>query len=347
MIEHATSITRRSLLASGGAIVGATALPRFAFAAYPERPITVAMMAPPGGATDRGTRPVVELMKKALGTHSIALQNMSGAGGIQALDYVRSQPADGYTLLGANDVIESFPSLGKIDYDWRSFDFWMSGGTAAGICLPADSKIETFKQWMEEVGSKPGKYSVASTPAGSLWSNVAVYLRKKVGLDFKLANYKGGGPSVRAVVAQETNFGCMGVTPQVNFIKAGKLRCLAATVPEDWHTAGTTIPTMLKDINDPLLKKTFPWTNIHGVAIKKGAPEEVLRALDKAFAKAMADKSMDKVYDDNAFFPFRAGRDKANDLMGKRTALQAYIVEVILGTAKKTRDQLKIEKIES
>ena len=39
--------------------------------------------------------------------------------------------------------------------------------------------------------------------------------------------------------------------------------------------------------------------------------------------------------------------DKANDLMGERTALQAYVVEVILGTAKKTRDELKIKKIEA
>lgn len=342
-----TLLTRRELLASSAALAGSTALPNIAHAAYPERPITVAMMAPPGGATDRGTRPVIQLMKQAMKARAVTLQNMSGAGGIQAMDYVRSRPTDGYSWLGANDVIESFPSLGKIDYDWREFDFWMSGGTACGVCVPASSKIKTFKQWIEEVGSNPGKYSVATTPSGSLWSNVAVFLRKKVGLDFKIANYKGGGPSVRAVIAQETNFGCMGVTPQVNFMNAGKLRCLAATVPEDWNTAGTTIPTMLHEIKDPLFAKTMPWTNIHGVALKKGAPADVLAAIDKAFATAMADKSMTKVYDDNAFFPFRAGRDKANELMGDRTALQAYVVEVILGTAKKTRDELKIKKIES
>ncbi|MGI9523680.1 MAG: Bug family tripartite tricarboxylate transporter substrate binding protein [Hyphomicrobiaceae bacterium] len=341
-----TWITRRELLASSAALAGSAALPNIAHAAYPERPITVAMMAPPGGATDRGTRPVIELMKKAMNARAVALQNMSGAGGIQAMDYVRSRPTDGYSWLGANDVIESFPSLGKIDYDWREFDFWMSGGTACGVCVPASSKIETFKQWIEEVGSNPGKYSIATTPSGSLWSNVAVFLRKKVGLDFKIANYKGGGPSVRAVIAQETNFGCMGVTPQVNFMNAGKLRCLAATVPDDWKTAGTTIPTMLHEIKDPLFSKTMPWTNIHGVALKKGAPADVLAAVDKAFATAMADKSMEKVYNDNAFFPFRAGREEANKLMGERTALQAYVVEVILGTAKKTRDELKINKIE-
>ena len=32
--------------------------------------------------------------------------------------------------------------------------------------------------------------------------------------------------------------------------------------------------------------------------------------------------------------------------MGQRTALQAYIVEVILGTAVKTRDELDIPKLE-
>ncbi len=132
----------------------------------------------------------------------------------------------------------------------------------------------------------------------------------------------------------------------MNFIKAGKLRCLAATVPDDWKTAGTTIPTMLHEIKDPLFAKTMPWTNIHGVALLKGAPDDVLSAIDKAFAKAMADPSMAKIYEDNAFFPFRAGRENANDMMGQRTALQAYIVEVILGSAKKTRDELKIEKIE-
>lgn len=340
--------TRRTTLAGAAGLAGSGLLPRLARAQedYPTRPITVAMMAPAGGATDRGIRPLVELMKQDLGARAIALQDMSGAGGIQALDYVRSQPADGYTWLGGNDVIESFPSLGRIDYDWRDFHWWMSGGTACGICVPADSPIETFGQWIDEIRANPGMYSVSSTPSGSLWSNVAVYLRDNLGLDFKLANYKGGGPSVRAVIAQETDFGCMGVTPMVNFVQAGQLRCLAATVPEDWQTAGTTIPTMLHEIDDPIMHNTFPWTNIHGIAVVQGVPENVLQEIDAAFAAAMADPKMEEVYDENAFFPFRATREEAYDLMAKRTMLQAYIVEVVLGNAVKTRDELNIPKIE-
>jgi tripartite-type tricarboxylate transporter receptor subunit TctC len=341
-------LTRRQTMATGAGLLGSAMLPKLGFAqAYPERPITVAMLAPAGGATDRGTRPVLELMKGPLGARAMATQDMSGAGGIQGLDYVMAQPTDGYTWAGMNDVIEAFPSLGRIDYDWRAFDFWMSGGTAAGICVPTSSKIETFEQFMNEVGDKPGQYSISSTPSGSLWSNVAVYLREKGGLDFKLANYKGGGPSVRAVLSGETDFGCMGVTPMVNFINAGELRCLMATTPEDWETAGVVIPSITNYIDDPLMAQTLPWTNIHGVALKKGAPEEILEQIDGAFAEAMADPMMQDVYRDNAFFPFQMPRQQANDLMGKRTALQAYLIEVILGMAEKTRDELDIMKLEN
>ena len=339
-------LTRRQTLATGAGLVGSAMLPRLALAAYPERPITVAMLAPAGGATDVGTRPVLELMKESLGARAMAVQDMSGAGGIQGLDSVMAQPADGYTWGGMNDVIEAFPSLGRMDYDWRAFDFWMSGGTACGIVVPADSKIENFEQFMNEVQDKPGQYSVSSTPSGSLWSNVAVYLREKAGLDFKLANYKGGGPSVRAVLAGETDFGCMGITPMVDFIQTGQLRCLVVTTPEDWETAGVVIPSIANFIDDPLMAKTLPWTNIHGIGTKKGVPEEILEQIDAAFMEAMADPQMDQIYQENAFFPFRVSRQEANDLMGQRTALQAYIIEVILGTAQKTRDELGIEKLE-
>lgn len=339
--------TRRHTLGMGAGLLGSAALPRFAFGQnWPTRPITVAMMAPAGGATDLGTRAFTDDMRDELGARAIAFQDMSGAGGVQALDYVRRQPADGHFWLGANDVIESFPSLGRIDYDWREFDFWMSGGTSCAIVVPADSPFETFDQWANEIMDNPGEYAVASTPSGTLWSNAAVYLQKQLDLDFRLANYAGGGPAVRAVLAGETHFGCIGVTPLVNFMQAGELRCLAAWVPDTWEVGGQAVPSIAEFVDDPILQRTLPWTNIHGIATRKGVDEAILERIDAAFNKAMENPAMNEVYDRHAFFPFRAPRQEANDLMGQRTALQAYVIEVILGTAVKTRDELGIEKIE-
>jgi tripartite-type tricarboxylate transporter receptor subunit TctC len=212
--------------------------------------------------------------------------------------------------------------------------------------VPARSKIERFDQFLEEITAKPDTYSVSSTPSGTLWSNVAVYMQQKLGLKFRLANYRGGGPSVRAVLSGETDFGCMGVTPMVQFIKAGELRCIAAWTAEDWETAGVTIPSIARFVDDPLMKRTLPWTNIHGIATRKGVDEAILARIDAAFAQAVEDPKVKQIEVDNAFFPFHAGRDKANDMMGERTALQAYIIEVILGTHVKTRDELNIPKLE-
>jgi len=83
-------------MATGAGLVGSAMLPKLSIAQdYPERPITVAMASPAGGATDCGTRPVLELMKGPLGARAIAAQDMSGAGGIQAFDYVMNQPTAG------------------------------------------------------------------------------------------------------------------------------------------------------------------------------------------------------------------------------------------------------------
>jgi tripartite-type tricarboxylate transporter receptor subunit TctC len=138
----------------------------------------------------------------------------------------------------------------------------------------------------------------------------------------------------------------MGLTPMLNFIQAGQMRCIVTWAKRDWEVAGQTLPTISNYIDDPLVLKTLPWTNIHGIGTKKGVPEEILQQIDAAFAEAMADPSMQNVYAENAFVPFQVGRPEANALMGERTALQAYIVEVVLGAAVKTRDELNIPKIE-
>ena len=343
-----SKLTRRAMLGRTSGLIGGALLPLqlTRAAGFPERPITVAMLSPAGGATDRGIRPMAAKLKPALGAPAIALQDMSGAGGVQGIEYVMGQPADGYTWVGMNDTIESFAMMGRYDYTWKDFDFWMSGGTACGVTVTTDKKVKTFQEFIDWVKSNPGKLSCSTTPSGSLWANVAVYLNKVVGLDFKIVYYKGGGPSVRAVVAGEVDFGCMGVTPMANFMRADKLRCLAATVPDTWETAGTTIPSMTEIITDKLFVDTMPWTNIHGIATRKGVPDDVLQKIDSAFSDVMKDPSMEKVYNDNAFFKFQMGRDKANDLMRKRTELQAYVAEVIVGNAKRTRDELAIGKIE-
>ncbi len=134
----------------------------------------------------------------------------------------------------------------------------MGGGSFCTISVPASSEIESFEQFRDLVAANPGKYSISSTPSGSLWSNAVVYLKKKLGLDLKLVNYKGGGPATRAVLAGETDFGSTAFTPLLNFIKAGQLRCLVAWTEEDYKLGDVTVPSIARFSDDKILSSSGP-----------------------------------------------------------------------------------------
>ena len=69
-----------------------------AFAAYPEKPMTIVVAFAAGGPTDVIARIVSEHMSKTLG-QQIVVENIAGAGGTTATAKVAGMEADGYTLI--------------------------------------------------------------------------------------------------------------------------------------------------------------------------------------------------------------------------------------------------------
>src|SRR5450631_4510713 len=65
---------------------------------YPNRPITLLVPFPPGGATDTIARIIQDTMQKSLG-QTIVVENVGGAGGMIAANRAARADADGYTIL--------------------------------------------------------------------------------------------------------------------------------------------------------------------------------------------------------------------------------------------------------
>lgn len=341
--------TRRGLIAGGLILSLGATLPTLAAAEsdWPRRPITVAMTAPAGGGTDRGVRPLVKLLEDKLGAPRITLQDMSAAGGVQATDWVAGQPANGNAWLGTGDQIDSYALMGRYDYTWRDFDFWMAAGTPAGVLVQADSPYQTMDELITAVRATPGEVTAATTPSGTGWSSLTAYLEKIHDLPFRAANFKGGGPTVRALLAGETDFAVVGLTPAASFITNGDLRVLAATVPEDWDTLGITIPSILNFFpDDDVMKATLPWTNANGIALHKDTPDEIKAKIDAAFAEVVNSPEMLKVYEDNAYFNFgMTGHADSNAMMKTRAEFSGYLLEEVTGFAKVSREELGIDKM--
>jgi tripartite-type tricarboxylate transporter receptor subunit TctC len=71
---------------------------------YPNRPVTMVVAFPPGGADDATARILQDPMQKALG-QPIVVENVGGAGGmIGAAKAARAEP-DGYTILLHQDAL--------------------------------------------------------------------------------------------------------------------------------------------------------------------------------------------------------------------------------------------------
>ena len=105
----------RALAAS---IISACALAGGAWAqTYPDRPITMVVAFPPGGADDAIARVLHDPMAKALG-QPLVIENVGGAGGMIAAAKAARAAPDGYTILLHQDALAAGMTL----YPNRTFD---------------------------------------------------------------------------------------------------------------------------------------------------------------------------------------------------------------------------------
>mgnify|MGYP003463760423 CR=1 FL=1 len=101
--------SRRDVLAAGALLGLSGALPAFAQARWPAKPVTMVVPFPAGGGTDAFARPMAAQFPNLTGTQ-LVIDNRGGAGGTLGAGIAAKAPADGYTLLVAAAPITMPPS---------------------------------------------------------------------------------------------------------------------------------------------------------------------------------------------------------------------------------------------
>ena len=77
---------------------------------FPTRPVRIIVPFAPGGSTDRNARVLADKLGPRL-KQSVIVENRLGGGSLVAIDYVRSQPPDGYAMVVVTVTIATLPSL--------------------------------------------------------------------------------------------------------------------------------------------------------------------------------------------------------------------------------------------
>lgn len=328
------------LLVMGLLVVG---LAGGALAAYPTRPITVIVQFGAGGATDQVNRALAAEMQQILKV-PINVINMPGATGAVATAYVMGQPHDGYIWLGLSDNIRMYQVMDLGPFSYKDFHMWIAAAGVATICVKPDSPIKTmddFIKAMKEVGKD---LTLANSGIANGWHIALEMLKKEVGGDFKIVVYPSGRAAAAATVAGETKAGIPGLMEAVDLIKGGQLKILAHFNDEDIEIEGVgKIPTVAKWA--PNIKKYLPFGGWWGIAVPRDVPQEVVDAIDKAYAQAVQSPKFKEFIQKQAMIYLGYDRKKSEEWAARETSLVSWLLHD-LKLARRSPEDFKIPKPE-
>ena len=259
---------------------------------YPDRPVTMLVAFPPGGADDATARIIQDPMQDALG-QPIVIENVGGAGGtIAAAKAARAEP-DGYTILLHQVGLAAAMTL----YPNRTFDaekdFVTIGliNTAAVVLagrptLPPNNFNELLR-WMKQPGQS---IKVGHPGVGSFGHLADVLVMQELGVRATQVPYRGAGPALVDLLSGQVDLGPISAVVAGPLVNTGKLKAYA-TIGRKRFAGLPGLPTM-GELGYKKLDIDF-W---HMLLAPAGTPRPIVDKLNSALRAALADAKVDKTF---------------------------------------------------
>jgi tripartite-type tricarboxylate transporter receptor subunit TctC len=257
-----------------------------AAADYPNRPVTIVVGFPPGGASDIMARILTAKLGSVLGQPFI-VDNRPGAGGNVGCEFVAHAAPDGYTLLlGNNAILATNVSLySKIGFDPEK-DFApisLIGTQANVLVVNNDVKAHSLAELIALAKANPGKLNFASSGYGLAAHLAGELFKAQAHIDIVHVPYKGSAPALEDVIAGQDQMMFATTSGVMGFLKNGQVRALAVTTLKRTPSL-PDVPTM-----DEAGLPGFEATTWHGLVAPAGTPPQIIAALNKAIAATLKD----------------------------------------------------------
>ncbi|QKD46343.1 tripartite tricarboxylate transporter substrate binding protein [Alicycliphilus denitrificans] len=265
-----------------GVVVGTAGV--HAQGAYPNRPITLVVGFPPGGSSDATARLLATALKDKLG-QAVVVENKPGANTIIATQYVRSQPADGYTLFSVSSSFAINPALYKLKYDiYKDFTpVALLGTIPLWLVTPNQVAVKSVGELVALAKSQPGKLPYASYGAGSAGHLASELLLSMTKTNMIHVPYKGTGPAIVDVMGGQVTMMMPTVASSLNLVKEGKLRAIAVSSSKR-VSATPDVPTIAESGVPGY--ELVAWESIQVAA---GTPDAIVFRLNTAIRDIIAD----------------------------------------------------------
>ena len=262
--------------------------PAWAQGDYPSRPIRLIVGFAAGGGNDLFARLVGQKMSELLG-QTVVIENKAGAGGRLAIDFVKGQPADGYTITVAASgqmaiAAAIYPKLGY--HPTRDFvPLTMIASFPLILAGPMDDSIKSVKDLVAYSKAHPEKSNYAtSSPAFTITTEL---FKLKTGMPGQMIPYKSTNEMMLSIAAGQTLFGFADPPIVIPLAQGGKVRALAMTGPSRLPEL-PDVPTVA-EAGFGNIEIRLQWIGAFATA---GTPPATVRMLEAAMRQVLADPAV-------------------------------------------------------
>lgn len=245
--------------------------------AFPTRPVTLTVPFAPGGGSDTVARTIQAKLSEKLG-QPVLVENRTGASGAIATAAVAKSVPDGHTLFLSWDTHAINPVIMK-DLPYDTFKDFASVTLLARLPLVmgawAGLPAGNLAEFIALAKRQPGKLNYASVGAASSNRLYSEYMHSLAGIQLAHIPYKGGGPSIQAMLTGEVAYSLLSFASMKGHLQTGKLKAFAVTGSKRMPDL-PNVPTMVES--------GFPGFEVYGwigIFAPAGTPESTIARLNR------------------------------------------------------------------
>lgn len=259
---------------------------------YPARPVKLVVGFAPGGAADFVARSFQDGLSKELG-QPVIIENRAGAGSSIAAEYVAKSAPDGYTFLIASpsSILVNPLLTPKASFDSKRDLLPVSKVTSSPLLVAAHASVgvANLRELIAQAKKAPGKLNYGTSGNGSAPHLAAVLFMRLAGVEMVHVPYKGGAPSVAALLAGDVQLSFATPPSVLPHVQSGRLRALAVTSRQRTPLV-PGVPGM-EEAGLPDYEISF-W---YGFFFPAGTPKDIVKKLYDATAKVLAQPAVGKM----------------------------------------------------
>ena len=227
------ALSRRQWLAQTGAAAAALspwlAHGQAASSSWPNKPLRLVVPFAPGGSSEIVARSVAGELAKTIG-QNVFVDNKPGAAGNIAMQEVANSTDEHTLILGHIGTLAVNPYIfSKLPYD-AAKDFTpitLVSKVPSLYVVHPDLPVKNLKEFVAYAKSKPGQLNYGSAGNGSAGHLAFEYLKMITETFVLHVPYRGTGPMLTDLLSGRLQASAVGAPALLQFIKAGKLRCIA------------------------------------------------------------------------------------------------------------------------